>query len=144
MFISLLIIFGVAVMGMAVIPLRHVAEAERSEEPITDGEVNSVARVYVERFVDRVDTWARWNAREEALKILDRGLKIFERMAGRVAGQTKNMRLMVQERFKVIPRESLYWKQVHAWKKANGNGNGNGMKREFAFAEEEGDISNHS
>ena len=137
MLISLLIIFGAAVVGMAVIPLRHVAAVERSDETAANGEASSIARVYVERFVDRVDAWARWNAREEALKILDRGLKIFERMAGRVAGQTKNMRLMVQERFKVIPRESLYWKQVHAWKKANGNGVHKNK------SDHEGDISNH-
>ena len=141
MLLALALIFSVATIGMAVIPLRHVL---RMQKAVVNGEEtqivenNSVARAYVQHLVDRVDVWIHWNAREESLKLVDRGLKILERAAGRFANQTKHIRLMVQERFRVTPRESPYWQQIRTWKKT-----GDTTKKKEVLHTEEHDISNH-
>ena len=144
MFLGLLVTFGASLGVLILIPMRHVGELERAaQEGIIrppEPEENSIARVYVLRVLDRFDAWLHWSAREEFLKFVDRVLKIFERMAGRVAGQTKTARLMIQERFRVIPRESPYWKQIHAWKKTNGNGT---SAAHHETPPEDSDVSNH-
>jgi len=137
----LLAIFGAAVLGMAVIPLRHISRVRVIDQHVLEaqGARNSIARVYIVHGIDRIVRWFRWHAREEILKILDRILKMLERLAGRLAGEMKNTRLLVQERFRVIPRESLYWKQIHSWKKTHGGK----VRKDSLSPEGEQDISYH-
>ncbi|MEK7631008.1 MAG: hypothetical protein AAB417_03215 [Patescibacteria group bacterium] len=115
--------FLVGIVGMLAVPLRHLHEIRVSTQ--TEGMApeqspeNAVVRSYVVNQLDRLDRWYRVSAKELFLKLIDRVLKLFERLAGHMAGQTKEMRMMIQERFRVIPRESSYWKQMHTWKKVS-------------------------
>ncbi|MSR76438.1 MAG: hypothetical protein EXS68_02500 [Candidatus Ryanbacteria bacterium] len=115
--------FLVGVVGMLALPLRHLHEIRVSTE--VEGMApeqlpqNAVVRSYVIGYLDSLDRWYRVSAKEFFFKLIDRVLKSFERFAGKMAGQTKEMRMMVQERFRVIPRESSYWKQMHTWKKVS-------------------------
>ena len=139
--ILLLSFFVIAFFGMMIVPLRHVAELRRtSEDEILnrDADSNSIARVRIVGTLDSLEHWYETTAKNAFLKLADRGLGIFERTAGKVAGQTKNVRMVVQERFKVIPRESMYWKQIHSWKR-----DGNVIKAKFVLEEEGIDFSNH-
>lgn len=138
------IIYGtilfVSVIGMLFIPLRRLPRLRAADDSDTlETTETSVVRTYVLGRIDWAEHLYRIRAKEQFLKLLDRVLRIFERSAGRVAGETKHVRMMIQERFRVIPRESLYWKQIHAWKKTNGNGNG----AQKNVSGHEGDISNH-
>ncbi len=143
MLIASLVVFIASIVGMGYILVRRIVVIKHAA---TNGEdvslenigTSSVARVQVGRVVDRVEMWLHWNAREEALKLLDRILKIFERGAGKIAGETKQARLFIQERFRVIPRESAYWRQIHTWKKSNGKD-----AQRTKSPTEEDDTSNH-
>ncbi|MBI4121690.1 MAG: hypothetical protein HY470_01900, partial [Candidatus Ryanbacteria bacterium] len=88
------------------LPALRAADGETAEEVLSA----SVVRTYVVAWIDYGEAWYRGRAKEQFLKLLDTLLHAFEKAAGRVAGETKHVRLMVQERFRVIPRESLYWK----------------------------------
>lgn len=141
----LLATFLVGVAGMLVVPLRHLHEIRVSTE--TEGMApeqspqNAVVRSYVIGYLDSLDRWYRVSAKEAFLKLIDRILKSFERFAGRMAGQTKETRMMIQERFRVIPRESSYWKQMHTWKKVTNVSRG----RMLGDTDPHGkDISNHA
>ena len=136
MILVLIAVFGFSVVGMLAIPLRHIPRARNLEEEI-DVAASSVVRVRVASAVKRVETWFEHFAKNEFLKFTDYVLKFFEHGAGRVAGSTKNLRLKVQERFRVIPRESLYWRHIRTWKKENGS-----VPRPMLW-EDENDISNH-
>lgn len=135
----------IAVCGMMFILLRHLSDVRRTApesalEPVSE---NSIARVYVVKGANYLERWYHYRAKEEFLKLLDRALKLFERSAGKIAGKTKHMRLLIQERFRVIPRESMYWKQINSWKRENGT-----SKRSHAYCldlveEAHADISNH-
>lgn len=131
------IIFTVSVAGMFAIPLRHYPRVRAGEGDSSDPTENSVIRAYMTRWVDELERWYHGPAKNAFLKLLDSILRLFERGAGRVAGSTKHLRLMVQERFRVIPRESLYWKNIHTWKKTNGT-----SLRSESW-EDEKDTSNH-
>lgn len=133
------LIFSLA--GMAVIPLRHLSYIRGREQE--DQQSESVVRAYVVGLISRFEEWYRSSAREWFLKFLDRVLKIFERAAGRIAGQTKALRFMIQEHFRVIPRESLYWKQIRTWKQSNGNGSVDVYTATISRGEDT-DISNHA
>ncbi len=147
MSISILgIVFLMSVGGMFAVPLRHLKKVRGvdSDQIAENNEANFV-RTYVVQWIDLAEAWYRGKAKETFLKLLDVALRFFERGAGRVAGETKHVRIMIQERFRVIPRESLYWKQIHTWKKTNGNGNGNGNSNTHVFQRdaEGSDIANH-
>lgn len=129
-----LVVFGASLIGMIIIPLRHIPHLKENPLP----ESNSLVRIRVVGFIEQFEKWFHSSAKNQFLKALDNVLKIFERSFGQIAGQTKNLRLMVQERFRVIPRESLYWKQMHTWKKENGS-----TKAKEELYEEDLDISNH-
>jgi hypothetical protein len=113
--------FLVGVVGMLAVPMRHLHEIRVSTRaegvPPEQSPENAVVRSYVIGYLDSLDRWYRVSAKEFFFKLLDRILKSFERLMGRMAGETKEMRMMIQERFRVIPRESSYWKQMHTWKK---------------------------
>ncbi len=136
MIVVLFAVFGISLVGMLIVPLRHIPRIRNFEGEI-DAVAVSVLRVRVAGILKRIEGWFSHTAKEAFLKFLDSMLKLFERSAGRIAGSTKNLRLMVQERFRVIPRESLYWKQIRSWKNTNG-----GAARS-TFSEDEHDISNH-
>jgi len=131
------IIFAVSVAGMFAIPLRHYPRVRAREGDSSNLTENSVIRAEMTKWVDGLERWYHGPVKNTFLKLLDSMLRLFERGAGRVAGSTKHLRLMVQERFRVIPRESLYWKNIHAWKKTNGTS----LRSELW--EDEKDISNH-
>lgn len=137
--------FVIAFCGMMFIVLRHLPEVRKSPsegEPEPDAQ-NSIARVYVVKGTNYVEHWYQYRAKEEFLKLLDRALKLFERSAGKIAGQTKHMRLLIQERFRVIPRESMYWKQIHSWKKGKGTSKRSHIRFLDLVEEARADISNH-
>ncbi|MEK7576817.1 MAG: hypothetical protein AAB482_03960 [Patescibacteria group bacterium] len=139
--ILLFSLFAITFFGMLIVPLRHVAELRStSEDEVLDRDAgaNSIACVRIVGTLDWFEHWYETTAKNAFLKLTDRALGVFERTAGKVAGQTKNVRVMVQERFKVIPRESLYWKQIHSWKRE-----GSGVKAKFVLEEEGIDFSNH-
>jgi|GEM_PF-3377342 len=136
-------ILGLA--GMLALPLRHLHEIRVStqEEGMAPEQLpqNAVVRSYVLRYLDSLDRWYRVSAKEMFFKSIDRILKSFERLMGRMAGETKEMRMMIQERFRVIPRESSYWKQMHTWKKVSSVS----RSRILGDADPHGkDISNHA
>ncbi|MEK7643512.1 MAG: hypothetical protein AAB372_03640 [Patescibacteria group bacterium] len=134
MAIVLFVLFVSGLVGMTMIPLRHM-KSVRTGEGVSAGE--SLVSVKALAAIEWSEQWYRFRAREESLKLLDRGLKVFERGAGQVAGKTKNLRILVQERFQMIPRESLYWKEIRSWKRESGP-----IAR--PRLEEDGwDISNH-
>ncbi len=141
----LVTIFLIGVAGMFAVPLRHLNTVRVSLhadgiEPEQSPE-NAIVRLYVVGQLDRLDKWYRVSAKESFLKLIDHILKSFERLAGQVAGQTKEARMMIQERFRVIPRESSYWKQMHAWKKVSNVS----RSRILGDTDPHGkDISNHS
>lgn len=146
--VILLGLFAFSLVGMILVPLRHVPALRRDfayeSEPIASSAQSSVVRTKILHAIESIETWYRHTATDQMLKVLDSSLKIFERMAGRIAGQIKEKRMLVQERFRVIPRESMYWKQVHTWKKTTGGGM---MVRQAVAVRErsvdEEDISNH-
>jgi hypothetical protein len=140
--ILLFSIFAVSLVGMMIVPLRHLPEVRRAhmdDAAVPEAEDNSIARAYIAHSMTRIERWMQISAKHEFLKFLDVILSVFERFAGRVAGRTKSARLLVQERFRVIPRESLYWKSMNTWKKTSAH-----TARAYKAVEEEGlDISNH-
>jgi hypothetical protein len=139
--IILISLFCITFLGMMIIPLRHMPRLRRaSEDDILnhDADANSIARVRIVGTIDQIENWYHASAKNLFLKFIDRMLAAFERSAGKIAGRTKNMRIMVQERFRVIPRESLYWKHIHTWKRENGT-----TKTKIILEEEGIDVSNH-
>jgi|SRR3989338_4895262 len=139
-----LVIFGtiflVSVSAMFFILLRRLYRLRALSFSEIEGVVEVVGvRLYVVKWLDYLEAWYKGKAKEQFLKLLDYALRLFEKGAGRVAGETKHVRMMVQERFRVIPRESLYWKHINTWKKTNGNSNGAHKNK----SDHEGDISNH-
>jgi hypothetical protein len=137
MMLAFVVILAVSIFGMIAIPIRHLSRIRVGEE--FGGE--SVVRVRILGFMSKLELWYKGPLRHGCLKALDRILKVFERSAGKVAGQTKSLRLIIQEHFKVIPRESVYWKQINSWKKENGNGH---TKIRESLGKDDRDISNHS
>lgn len=135
--ILLLIIFAISIAGMLAIPLRHYPRVRAGEDGVEAESDNSVVRAHVHQWVTRLERWYQETAKNIFLKTLDLLLRFLERGAGRLAGSMKGWRIMVQERFRVIPRESLYWKNMHSWKKTNGTA----FRSELW--EDEQDISNH-
>lgn len=139
---TLIISFIAAITVMLGIPLRHLAYVRKVEEEElqrADAVANSIARVQIVGALDWGMKWYETTAKHSFLKLVDRLLGMFERSAGRIAGQTKNARLMVQERFRVIPRESAYWKHIHTWKREHVP-----VKARILREEEGIDISNHT
>ncbi|MBI2053087.1 MAG: hypothetical protein HYT34_02480 [Candidatus Ryanbacteria bacterium] len=132
----LLIIFAFAFAGVIILPLRHLAEARKLQTP-TEIPQSSILRVLILGFFNFLERWYHERAKDEGLKAADSFLHLFEKGAGRLAGHTKKLRLMVQERFRIIPRESLYWKQIHSWKEENGT------RWKGALEDFDMDISNH-
>ena len=138
----LLILFGLSTIGMLAVPLRYAIKIHATEEDsdmAIGGDENSIARVRIVGLIDRFETWYQHSAKNSFLKLLDRVLGVFERGAGKIAGHTKSTRLLIQERFRVIPRESMYWKHIRTWKKTNGT-----HQAVVSIESEEYDISNHS
>jgi len=136
--VVLSVVFVISIAGMLFVLLRRLAHLRVASTGELEGVVEVVGiRSYVVGWMDYLEAWYKGRAKEQFLKLADYTLRLFEKGAGRVAGQTKHMRIMVQERFRVIPRESLYWKQINSWKKTNGSG---AHKRKMG---EDGDISNH-
>jgi len=117
MILILLGVVAVSVLGMLLLPLRHLRQVR--EHHMKLAAARSVVRAPVIGMIERVDRWYRGQAREWMLKIADRLLKISERTLGQLAGRAKSLRFMIQEHFKVIPRESMYWKQIQTWKRVN-------------------------
>ncbi len=141
----LIVAFLVGVAGMLALPLRHLHEIRVSTKAegiaLEQSSQHVIVRSYVIGYLDGLDRWYRVSAKEAFFKFIDRILKSFERFAGKMAGETKEMRVMIQERFRVIPRESSYWKQIHAWKKVGGVS----RSRILGDADPHGkDISNHA
>jgi len=137
--------FVLGLVGMFILPMRHLHEIRVStkEEGTAPEQLpqNAVVRSYVVGYLDSLDRWYRVSAKEMFLKFIDRILKSFERLMGRMAGETKEMRMMIQERFRVIPRESNYWKQIHTWKKTTNTT----RSRILGDTDPHGkDISNHA
>ena len=137
MIITLLTLFALSLAMMAFIPLRHWGRLRVSSSQ-DSGNISdsSVLRRYVLRSAQNVENWYKTTARDEFLKVLDILLKYFERAAGKIAGQIKQMRVSVQERFRVIPRESMYWKQIHTWRRDN-------VLKAIEIDSEGRDTSNH-
>ncbi|MDA1334559.1 MAG: hypothetical protein O2794_00890 [bacterium] len=133
-------ILGGALVLMAVIPLRHLSRVRGTEEEyLGSGHDNSIARAPIVAYLDRLEHWYRFAFKDVCLRSLDRTLRALEYMTGHIAGQTKKARLMLQEHFKVIPRESMYWKNIQTWKK---NGTNNNGETKNAPVEDQ-DLSSH-
>lgn len=142
----LLIIFIGSLAVTFFIPFRHVPSLRRAEitgEQMQAQGTQSIVRSRIVGTLERIEKWYHHQATDQMLKMLDWCLKIFERTAGRIAGHLKSRRVLVQERFKVIPRESMYWKQIQTWKK---DAPTSVVAKQAVAVEIEGsdeDISNH-
>lgn len=117
----LLLVFTVALGGMVCIPLRHIPRVRTtSDEELAEQAHASVVRAYLARSFEQCLRWYHHSAKNMFLRAIDHALKFFERIAGKIAGSMKHWRMLIQERFRVIPRESSYWRQIHSWKHEHG------------------------
>ena len=151
--IILLALFGFSVLGMAVIVARHVPEALRlpdeKAEGLQNGNGASKSSMALGRIVITAEHYTLSRVIPAILRVAEHGVLFIEKGMSFVSGKLLIVRMLIRDwvyRFRVTPRESLYWREMHAWKN---NGVKPKKKTESADVSDESlkngdhDISHH-
>lgn len=149
----LLAIFGLSILGMATIVVRHVPEAIRlPDERVRGLNGNGVSKssIALGKAFITTEHYMLSKVIPSVLHMLEHMVFFIEKGMEFISRKLLVVRMLIRDRvyrFRIIPRESLYWREIQAWKSSNtklkkevGNEGGAG---ERLLKNEEHDISHH-